>query len=480
MCLTLRLTRLGKHRNDHSIEPSCGVLDIMNGQLCEKRIVVDCGQNLDWSSRTPKLDLPDFSFFQDGPQIDAVFITHAHFDHAGSLPALAPYLKGNASVFMTPMTAAVLRQNWNFQISAHERAKRNGRAATSHPLAYPISAIGDLDDRIVEIECDGVHDHLVSGIPVLVQSSGHISGACSFTFRILGRHVHYTGDRCSHDQPGVRGAVDLPPEWRPNVVAGSDCTYGDGLDHNPYDEELDRCVCACYEALWAGRPVLLYTFALHRAAVLAHAFQRSGIADNFPVYIDGSAARFAQMMTTDRLFWCANDSPIRIHDVGFISGWRDRERIFEAHDAFLVIAPPGMGGPGGSGSWWRRRLLPDREAVVGFTGYVAPGTDGDAILQAAKRRTETGHRGYVTVQDVNKNGEVTETELKLNCQVEHFRLGGHNGRLDTVQWFRDVKPEHAVLSHGSTAALARIEAELADSGIQLYRTDQQRTVEIKL
>lgn len=481
MCLALRLTRLGRHRNQHSIEPSCGVLDIMNGTLCERRLVVDCGQNLDWSSRVPRLDLPDLSFFECGPPIDAVFITHGHFDHVGSLPALAPYLRPGAKVFMTPPTAAVVRRNWNFQIQAAERARRGGAHTAANPIAYPLAAIGDIEPRIAEIECDGVQDRLVSGIPVMVQSSGHVSGACSFTFRVLGRHVHYAGDRCSHDQPGIRGAQPLPNDWRPTVVAGSDCTYGDGLDQNDFDEELDRCIAACHEALYARRPVLLYTFALHRAAVLAHALQRSGITEQFPVFVDGSASGFTRLAASQRLQWCANDTPVQVTDVGHINGWRDRQAVFDRRDAYLVIAPPGMGGPGGSGAWWRRRLLPDREALVAFTGYLAPGTDGHAILQAVRQWDVAGQRrGLVTVQDVTQHGEIKEVELRLNCQVEHFRLGGHNGRLDTVAWFREVKPDVAVLSHGSAAALARIEAELAGSGIKLVRTDRQRTVTVEL
>ncbi len=472
MARIIRLRRLGRHVGTSDIEPSCGVLDIVDGQSVIRRIVVDCGAGLHRGGGVAGVLGPDLSLFADGRVIDAVLLTHAHHDHMGCLPALVPFLAPDAGIWMTKPTAAALQIIWR------------GELGSSRPLGgpklYTKEQVREAQRRIREFDYAGEHE-VLPGMAVWVHPAGHISGACSSPIRAGRRLVHYSGDRCDHDQPGVLGCPALPDEWHPDVVAGSDCTYGQDVAVTAdWDSEMDRTVRVCREALKDDRRVLLYTFALHRAGVIAHELQRRGLCRLGPVYVDGTAADYAKLFTDGRHFWCDRDQPFVIDEVGFIRDRRHRERIAAAAGGCVVIAPPGMGGPGGSGSWWRREFLPDRDAVVAFTGYVASGTDGDLILKAEAVRQATGSVQRVMFQETDQRGQVHNVSLPLHCRIEHFRLGGHNNRQGTVRWFLDMVPDIAVLSHGSVGALAQVESDLAGGGMKLIRADLQPEVELDI
>jgi len=464
------MSRLGRHTGSHDIEPSCGVLEELTGGVIENRFVIDCGTGLRRTGGQTVTVTPDLSKFQDGRPIDAVLLTHAHYDHMGSLPALVPFLSRHAGIYMTKATAAALRLLW--------RAELDSTRQIGGPKPYTKAQLREAMRRIKEIGRSGSH-HLQPGLDVWVQPAGHISGACSYTIRI-GRHlVHYSGDRCDHDQPGVLGGLPPPDSWRPNVVAGSDCTYGlDAVQSSDWRAEMDRAVETCRQALLQDRRVLLYAFALHRSGVIAHELQRQGVTDIGPVCIDGSAGPCADLFTHKGNFWCDRDRPFVIDEVGLISDHRERRAVRDSPGGLVIIAPPGMGGPGGTGTWWRRDILPDPDAVVAFTGYVAADTDGAIVLRADAERRRTGQVQRVVFEETDRHGQVRSVSLPLRCQVEQFRLGGHNDHQRTIQWFRDVAPEVAVLSHGSVAALAQVEAELSGSGLRLVRADIHPEVEL--
>lgn len=472
MAKRLRLHRLGRHDASTDIEPSCGVLEILDGATVETRIVVDCGAGIRHVAGKESLRIPDLALFQDGRPIDSVWLTHAHHDHMGCLPALIPYLAPDACVYMTRPTAAAMRRMYRTELDA--------KTPVGAPKPYTQAQVRETLQRIREIGSVGRHE-LLPGLPVWVHPAGHISGACSYTALIGQSRVHYSGDRCDHDQPGVLGCPGLPDDWRPDIVAGSDCTYGhDQALKADWRSEMDRTAEVCREALERGERVLLYTFALHRAGAIAHELQRLGIADIGPVFIDGSAGDYARLFADSRYHWCDRDRPFVIDRIGLITDRRDRESIRLSPGGYVIIAPPGMGGPGGIGSWWRREFLPDPDAVVAFTGYVAPGTDGEIVLRAAEERARTGQVQRAVFHEKDRRGQKQRVSLAVKCRIEHFRLGGHNDRQRTIQWFRDMAPKTAVLSHGCLGSLSSVEAELSGSIGRLIRADLEPTVEIDL
>lgn len=472
----VRLTRLGTRHDEYGIEPSCGVMDIRTGTR-HIRYVIDCGLHplrAQQPGQEPGWHVPDVSHFQDGKKIDGVFITHVHTDHAGFLPALAPYLSKDALIWMTKPSEKMIDG------VIQDGLRHFVRAGVARPLFDQRDAKVTLM-RIRRFYKPGPHK-LPSGITVFVQPEGHINGACSFTFRIGGKNVHFAGDRCSHDQPGIRGAGLLPKEWHPHVIANSDCTYGadPDSDRRTWQEEMDRGLEQCAQTLMSGAPVLFCTFGVHRGGAVAHELQRHGVPDIAPVYLDGTCRNFTDIALSERGRWSESDTLLHVDRVRWIDEEEHRRvRVLQQHDAYAVVSTPGMGGPGGAAAFWKRQVLPNPDALLVFTGYLAPDTDGARILEADAERRRTGVNPVLAFEDQDPDGRPRVERLPFRCKVLQIRIGAHDSQGKILDWFRAYKPETAVLCHGSEAALASLAGSLEGDIPQVVRSDEQRTVEIE-
>ena len=483
MAIRVRLTRLGVWKDPDSIEPSCGVLDMLRGSEILRRVVVDYGAipvNGDEGTMTSGHIAPDLSFFEeDGKKIDVLCGTHAHDDHIGLLPALTPYLSNDAFVLATVPTAATMEHTWIERIRI--RTKRGLEPPFDIFQYYQI--LERLEKCGGPIARPGKYD--IAGLPVWVDPRAHINGAAMFEFQIGKTFIAYLGDGCSFDQPGVRGAPLLPKERYPHIIAGSDCTYGADRDSDKrtWSGEMDRGYDACAEAVKRGHPALWFTFGLHRSTALGHEMQRRGLPDIAPVFLDGSGRQLSEILTSKHGRWCELDTPYDISKIGHVRGFRHRQEILEL-GGFTVITTPGMGGPGGAGTFWRRHILPAPGAVAIFTGYVAAGTDGAKILEADRKRRETGKEETVTLfseeEDEDGVSRVVKEEIPLRCKIAHIRAGSHDSRGKILEEFRTYRPEVLVLSHGSHAALQSLEQELKSEIPHVFRADKTRSVELEL
>lgn len=451
------------------IEPSCGVLDFVSDGTVQRRFVVDCGAVSVREDGTERVVTADLSPLRDGRKVDAVLLTHAHMDHMGGLAALAPHLSRQARILMTRPTMRSVRHIIETELRGRTSwANRPYSQASAHETLRRLDAI----------ERPGVIS--VLGTDILVWPSGHIGGACSFTFRLGGKTVLYSGDRCDSDQTPVLGPTPMPYNWTPDIIAGSDCTYGASDEEPPnWDSELSRLVNLCRERVTASRTVMVYGFSLHRAGIVAAVLDRAGIAAEYPVYLDGAAAvARAKMMTEPEHLWCDRDRLVRFDDVRIIQDRRDRTDAMRAPGGKIVIATSGMGGPG-SGVPWRPTVFPDEGATVIFTGYVADDSDGAKVLKAFAEQ-QPGKPARLTLAETDHMGKPHEVKYALACDVQRVRLGGHNGPKGTLQWFRDMNAGVNVVSHGCVPALTRVAETLASEGMTVVRADQQPVVEIEL
>lgn len=497
-------TRLGRHTGPGSLEVSCGVLDIIRDGGHFRRIVTDVGHGAHTSSDGTKQDiLPDLSFFKNGPPIDEVRLTHMHLDHAGAVPLLLPYLAPSARVYATKMSAALMPTVLGETLKIAER--------TGEEPLYSAAEYQQILNRTEIIHRPGVIE-TVPGIPTYVHPAGHMPGACSFTTLVRGLNFHYAGDRCTHDQPGTRGATPLPREWREDcIVLGCDCTYGaDHMsDSRDREQELVRLVGIISRTVSRGGIALVQSFATRGASIAAE-LQKYHLPDVAQVYLDGSIRVFAALQGDRGFHWCDGDSAPRIdairkieaitksEAVGREPGRKERASdaahrwgLIEGKDGFAMLATGGMGG--GISRFWYKTVLEDPSSAVIATGYAAPDTDVDRLIRASAEREVQGsarikfHEEYV--QRNHKTGAskmvINEPEYDLKCEVHQVRLGAHESRSGILDWFREeMKPIATVLNHGSPASLESLANELRgtpgmlDGGV--FRCDEQPSVEFDL
>lgn len=519
MATKIRISHLGSQANG-DLAPSCCVLDIMADDRVALRFVVDCGAMAHEEPAKGELVFPDFGFFADGKKIDAVLLTHDHLDHVGGLRELVKrgLLDSEAQIFGTKGTIAEIEQNYRFELlltaqAAQERADAAQEEREPRPVPGALSeedaqVTQETLDRFLAIQKPGECE--VLGVPTLVWAAGHKYGACSFTFRIGSHHVHFSGDFSDHNQLGVPGRKPLPTEWRSNlIVAAFDCTYGATFETPSWASERDRLVEVVRTALRSGRPVGIFAFAQQRAGVVAQILAEAGITAEFPVYLDGGARQLTQLFMTREHLWLDEEQPFCVPGIRMVGKKRERYNIAETGEPgdpeedrghrgkkprqakpspkpYVVVFPPGMGGPcGPAGNFWRQKFLTDPNALVLFSGYVAKGTDGRQILDAAAKRAQERQVPILTFWEENR-WAVKEDEkrfkvtMPLRANVGQIRLGGHGDRRAILSCIEENQPKFVVLSHGDSDALASIAAEVQKMGIQVVRSDRTPSVTLTL
>lgn len=191
-------------------------------------------------------------------EIKAFFISHAHFDHWGSLPIL----KGSrVPVYLTEDT-------YNL-IGKISPGIFNGIAVRLLREGKPVA----VDDSLF----------------VEAFANGHILGSVGFILRAEGKRIVYTGDFCLHDQAVVKG-LDLDKICgEPTDVLIMETTYGRREESVlNYEDNRILLVRLVEELVAAGLKVLLPAFAIGRAQEIAAA-----LADmkkpRCPVLLDGQA-----------------------------------------------------------------------------------------------------------------------------------------------------------------------------------------------
>jgi uncharacterized protein len=190
----------------------------------ESNVLLDCGLNS--YTNDPLLKFPRFdSIGMKLSEIDAVLLSHAHFDHTGFLPILFKYgYKG--PVYCTEPTAYLM------YILFREHVKNNGVYANYIDKDYE-----KIFSHLIYLNYNVVTD-LTPDIKVTPYNAGHILGSSSFHFHI-GNGDHnfvYTGDIKFGKSSYLENAVWNFPRVETLLIEG---TNGGREDSYSAREEAD-------------------------------------------------------------------------------------------------------------------------------------------------------------------------------------------------------------------------------------------------
>ena len=424
---------------DHEVTGSCHVL-----QACGKNMLIDCGmeQGAD-EFENAEIPIPI-------PDIDYVFLTHAHIDHSGLLPLL--YARGfRGDVFATEATTdlceIMLRDSAHIQMTEAEWKNRKGQRA-GRELVEPLYNMEDAEgviDCFVAMEYERVYD-ISEGLRVRFSDAGHLLGSASIEIWLeengVSRKVVFSGDIGNINRPIINDPHYI--EETDYVVMES--TYGDRY-HNDKIDYVKELAEICQRTFDRGGNVVIPAFAVGRTQEMLYYFRKIKADNmvkghNFHVYVDSPLAVEATRIFNRNIAGCFDEeamqlveqgiNPLQFQGLTLSITSNDSKAINFDNKPKVILSASGMCEAGRIRHHLKHNLWRP-ECTVVFVGYQAGGTFGRILLDGAT--------------EVKLFGEA------IDVKAEIVRLDGVSGHADKnglIKWVQSFKnrPKQVFVVHG--------------------------------
>ena len=410
-----------------------------------KRVLVDCGlfqgykvlRERNWHA------LPF-----DPASLDAVFLTHAHVDHSGYLPALVRDGFGGR-IYATAATrdlCGILLLD-SAHIHEEDAKYRNKHGTSKHSPALPLYTVKDAERVPAHFTVVKRGEELdIGGLTALFSDAGHILGASSVRLGDGETKVLFSGDLGrEHDLLMRPPEAPSPADW---IVMES--TYGDRL-HEDMDP-LEAVAGPLRRCIERGGVALVPAFAVGRTQALLFALHQlfeSGRLPRVPVHVDSPMARkvtalYQEHTDEHRL------TPDLCEEVCTLASFartvEESKRLDRPGPSRIIVSAAGM-LTGGRVLHHLKVFGPEADNLILLPGFQAPGTRGAAIADGAEEVKL--HGGYVPIK-----AEVVQLSI----------LSAHADQAELLRWLGRApsRPRGVVLVHGEPAALDVFRRRVAD------------------
>ena len=418
------------------------------------KFLVDCGA-FQGGDETEKLHYEPFPF--DPGQLDAVFLTHAHFDHSGRIPILVKQgFKGRiigtqptrdlAKVVL--LDAAKIQKEeydrWQTRSKFQKETKDSSAQGTAYESREPLFTEQDVEEvfNLFDIYPYGSSVSISEGVEFRMRDAGHILGSSIFEFWVKtaeGREkkIVFSGDL---GQPGARIVKD-PDLIREADYVVCEATYGNRL-HKSKDETTLELLSILKQAQQEVSNVLIPSFAIERTQEILYEinmFVENKILQNVEVYLDSPMASkateiFKQYPTfyddDARRLLEKGDDPFHFKGLTTTDSAEESKRLINK-SGVVIIAGSGMCTGGRIVHHIKNNIEKENTHMV-FVGYQVDGTLGRKLVNGDK--------------EVRVMGQTLQVRAKIHT------LGGfsaHGDQRDLRYWLRGFghSPEKIFIVH---------------------------------
>lgn len=398
-------------------------------QLDRYGLILDTGMdpNTDGEEAIPKYD------FLKNKAVHAIIITHAHFDHIGSLPVAIQHYP-HSRVYMTPPTAELTEQMLYHYLKVQQK-KQQEKGESFSPL-YDEEFIGRI--RYIFQSFDygkefPLHGFEESGIKFSFYDAGHILGSAGVLIEWKGKRIFYTGNTRKSAQFILRGA--RYPE-KVNLLI-TEATYGANAEAEKIipSKEIKRFANLLSERIKLGGIVLVPVFALGRTqeilTLLNQLRQRNKI-PAVPIYITGFGIEVNK--TYDRLMHKTYPEFIRgtLQRISF-GRWSGGRKL---KGPAILLFTSGMMLRGTASFDYAKQLAENPMNGIFFVGYADPETPAGLFRQ----------KKYETLKTIFELDQIA-------CKVEIFHFSAHSNRRELMKMIHHMNPKSIILTHGDNNAL---------------------------
>lgn len=405
------------------------------------KFLVDCGA-FQGKDEIDALNYEPFPF--DPTQLDAVFLTHAHYDHCGRIPILVKQGFKGKIISTQPtrdLSKIVLLDSAHLQQEEYERwqakskdgskGKNLSKEGSLFAERKPLFSEADVESslELFEIYPYGSSVNMKHGVEFRMRDAGHILGSAIFEIWVRtpegrDRKFVFSGDL---GQPGARIVRD------PDLIRDADyviceATYGNRL-HKNRDETVLELLSILKRAKEEGGNVLIPSFAIERTQELLYEinlFVENKLLEDVTVYLDSPMASkateiFRQYPTfydeDARRLLEKGDDPFHFPGLVAIDSAEESKRLV-SKKGVIIIAGSGM-CTGGRIVHHIKNHIEKKSTHMVFVGYQVEGTLGREIV------------------DRKKEIRVMGQTMQVNAEVH--TLGGfsaHGDQRDIRYWLR--------------------------------------------